>query len=120
MIFFIRSRYNNKRNKIVFLALSDDYNWIKVRDNDIKQFNLRKTLKENFANYSDVRFAQEYRLKKMKKEDFVGFDLCVLATSDHTLITYGSFGLWGAILSRGDVIAAKGTSNETYSVVIML
>ena len=55
----------------------------------------------------------------MKKEDFVGFDLCVLASSDHTLITYGSFGLWGAILSRGDVIAAKGTSNETYSVVIM-
>ena len=56
----------------------------------------------------------------MKKEDFVGFDLCVLASSDHTIITYGSFGLWGAILSRGDVIAAKGTSNETYSVVSII
>ena len=55
----------------------------------------------------------------MKTEDFVGFDLCVLASSDHALITYGSFGLWGAILSRGDVIAAKGTSNESYSVVTM-
>ena len=53
----------------------------------------------------------------MKKEDFVGFDLCMLASSDHTLITYGSFGLWGAILSPGDVIAAKGTNNLTYSVV---
>ena len=47
----------------------------------------------------------------------MGFDLCVLASSDHTLITYGTFGLWGAILSRGDVIAAKGTNNETYSEV---
>ena len=56
----------------------------------------------------------------MKKEDFVGFDLCVLASSDHALITYGSFGLWGAILSRGDVIAAKGTNNETYTEVNML
>ena len=37
LIFFIRSRYNNKRNKIVFLALSDDYNWIKVRDDERKQ-----------------------------------------------------------------------------------
>ena len=54
----------------------------------------------------------------MKNKDFVGFDLCVLASSDHTLITYGSFGLWGAILSPGDVIAAKGTNNQTYSVVI--
>ena len=78
------------------------------------------TFQDKFSKYKDIKFAQEYRVKNMKKEDFVGFDLCVLATSDHTLITYGSFGLWGAILSRGDVIAAKGTSNETYSVVIML
>ena len=56
----------------------------------------------------------------MKNADFVGFDLCVLASSDHTIITYGSFGLWGAILSRGDVIAAKGTNNETYTEVNML
>ena len=76
-------------------------------------------MKENFAKYKDVRFAQDYRIKNVKNEDSVGFDLCVLASSDHTLITYGSFGLWGAILSRGDVIAAKGTSNESYSVVTM-
>ena len=29
-LMIIRSRYNNDRNQIVFLALSDDYNWIKV------------------------------------------------------------------------------------------
>ena len=73
---------------------------------------------ENFAKYKDVRFAEEYRIKNVKNEDFVGFDLCVLASSDHTLITYGSFGMWGAILSRGDVIAAKGTNNQTYTEVI--
>ena len=64
-----------------------------------------------------MKFAEEYRVKNVKKEDSVGFDLCVLASSDHTVITYGSFGLWGAILSRGDVIAAKGTNNQTYSEV---
>ena len=64
-----------------------------------------------------MKFAEEYRVKNVKKEDSVGFDLCVLASSDHTVITYGSFGLWGAILSPGDVIAAKGTNNQTYSVV---
>ena len=64
-----------------------------------------------------MKFAEEYRVKNVKKEDSVGFDLCVLASSDHTVITYGSFGLWGAILSRGDVIAAKGTNNRTYTEV---
>ena len=72
----------------------------------------------NFAKYTDIKFAEEYRLKNVKNEDSVGFDLCVLASSDHTVITYGSFGLWGAILSRGDVIAAKGTNNKTYTEVI--
>ena len=64
-----------------------------------------------------MKFAEEYRVKNVKKEDSVGFDLCVLASSDHTVITYGSFGLWGAILSPGDVIAAKGTNKHEYSVV---
>ena len=36
-LFFLRSRYNDNGNKIVFLALSDDYDWIKVGDNKEKK-----------------------------------------------------------------------------------
>ena len=86
----------------------------------MKKKNNLAIFQDKFSKYRDIKFAQEYRVKNMKKEDFVGFDLCVLASSDHALITYGSFGLWGAILSRGDVIAAKGTNNQKYSVVTML
>ena len=32
MFALFRSRYNNHRTEIVFLAISDDYKWIKVRD----------------------------------------------------------------------------------------
>ena len=60
---------------------------------------------------------------------FLGFDLCVLASSDHNIISYGdplifllscyvflgTFALWGSLLAGGDVIAAKGTSNVTLS-----
>ena len=67
------------------------------------------------ANHSDVRFALDYSVKNVKKEDYKGFDLCVLGSSDHTVITYGTFGLWGALLSRGDTMAAKGTNKEQYS-----
>ena len=77
-------------------------------------------LQENFASHSDVRYAVDYRNSHVESKDSVGFDLCVLASSDHNIITYGSFGLWGALLSGGDVIAAKGTNNQTYSVVIIV
>ena len=77
-------------------------------------------LQENFASYGDVRYAVDYRNSHVESKDSVGFDLCVLASSDHNIITYGSFGLWGALLSGGDVIAAKGTNNQTYSVVIIV
>ena len=38
----------------------------------------------------------------------VGFDLCVLASCDHSIHTYGTFGLWGSLLAGGDVIVPKG------------
>ena len=72
---------------------------------------------ENLANHSDVRFAADYSEQNMMKKDHKGFDLCVMASSDHTVITYGTFSVWGALLSRGDVIAAKGTDKNNYSSV---
>ena len=65
------------------------------------------------ANHSDVRFSVDYLEENVLKEDYKGFDLCVLASSDHTVITYGTFGRWGAQLSGGDVIASKGPDNNS-------
>ena len=38
------------------------------------------------------------------------FDLCLLASSNHSIHTYGTFGLWGSLLAGGDVIATTGTT----------
>ena len=32
----------------------------------------------------------------------------MLATSHHSVHTYGTFGLWGSLLAGGDVVVAKG------------
>ena len=68
------------------------------------------------ANHSDVRFSVDYLEKNVLKKDYKGFDLCALASSDHTVITYGTFGIWGALLSGGDVIAAKSSIREGFSI----
>ena len=63
---------------------------------------------ENIVGHEDVRFGVDYTTGKIPDEDLLGFDFCALGTSDHSIFTYGTFGLWGALLSGGDVIASKG------------
>ena len=71
-----------------------------------------------------MMFGSDFSSQSVAAEDHVGFDLCVLGTSHHTVITYGkrrpeavrshkcsssgTFGIWGALLAGGDVIAARG------------
>ena len=39
---------------------------------------------------------------------FIGVDLALLTLSDHSIITYGTFGLWGSLLgSNGETICPK-------------
>ena len=56
-------------------------------------------------------FGTDYSQKRVDKGDLVGWDLCVLATSDHSVHTYGTFGLWGSLLAGGDVVASRGRSD---------
>ena len=74
-------------------------------------------IQANLGKHSDVMFGSDYSGRAVAKEDLVGFDLCVLSTSQHTVHTYGTFGLWGSLLAGGDVIAAKGRNNLTLTEV---
>ena len=62
----------------------------------------------NLGHHADVRFGSDYSEGNVPKADLVGFDLCVLATSHHSVHAYGTFGLWGSLLAGGDVVVSKG------------
>ena len=68
-------------------------------------------IQANLSHHPDVRFGIDYSQKRVAKGDLVGWDLCVLATSDHSVHTYGTFGLWGSLLAGGDVVASRGRSD---------
>ena len=46
-------------------------------------------------------------------------DLALLSSCNHTVVGYGSFGLWGAVLAGGEVVIPqsiqlfRGTASET-------
>ena len=42
----------------------------------------------------------------------VAFDMCVMASSDHSILTIGTFGQSCALLAGGDVVAVTGLSQE--------
>ena len=41
-----------------------------------------------------------------------------MAACDHSILTYGTFGMWGSLLAGGDVIATTGNNPEANTEVI--
>ena len=54
-----------------------------------------------------MKFGVDYSSGRVDAGDLIGFDLCVIASSDHTTYMLGYFGQWGSLLAGGDVIVAK-------------
>ena len=61
-----RQRYNDVNNKVIFLAVTNDIEW----------------MKKNLRKHKDVRYSSDYsdRHHSMSEDDIIGFDLCVLST----------------------------------------
>ena len=45
----------------------------------------------------------------MAEDEAVGTDLAILASCNHTVLTYGTFGLWGALLRGGRGVTIMST-----------
>ena len=63
---------------------------------------------------SDVFYPEPFDQEStspMTKEEFdIGLDLALLAACNHTIATYGTFGLWGALLAGGAAIMSTQVS----------
>ena len=44
-----------------------------------------------------------------------GVDLCVLSMCNHSIVDYGSFGLWAALMAGGQIILPRGHSPRNTS-----
>ena len=81
----------------IFIVVSDDIPW--ARSN---------------VQGSDVFYPEpvdQESTSPMTKEEFdIGLDLALLAACNHTIATYGTFGLWGALLAGGAAIMSTQVS----------
>eukprot|EP00088_Acartia_fossae_P051445 TRINITY_DN5778_c0_g1_i5.p1 TRINITY_DN5778_c0_g1~~TRINITY_DN5778_c0_g1_i5.p1 ORF type:complete len:361 (-),score=37.89 TRINITY_DN5778_c0_g1_i5:655-1737(-) len=84
------------RNTALFIIVSDDLEWAKDQliRNDVAFAGNTKVLPK------DVKHPFSY-------SDDIGQDLALLASCNHTIMSFGTFGLWGGLLSGGDIVLPK-------------
>ena len=82
---YFREEFKN----VAFLWVSDDMEWGEA----------------NFGNAKDIFFAGS---GDNSDDESIGYDLALLAGSNHTIITRGTFGMWAAVLCGGEYYGPYG------------
>ena len=86
MKYFVKHAAEKERD-VIFIVVSDDIAWCK------------QNIQGRNVFYSP---ASEARVGAVA----LGRDLALLAASNHSVVTYGTLGQWGAVLAGGTVLAA--------------
>ena len=77
---------------VIFLAVSDDLEWVR----------------RELGGRRNLVLAGTHGKGEQGELDSVGVDLAILAACNHTIISQGLFGTWGAFLAGGDVYSTYG------------
>lgn len=88
----LREKYNSDSREVVFIVTSDNIAWTKTQ----------------LGNYSDTFFSGDFITAPASGPTSLGVDLALLSLANHTIMDYGTFGLWGGLLAGGDIIAPTG------------
>ena len=88
----LREKYNSDTSQVVFIVTSDNVAWTKTQ----------------LGNYSDTFFSGDFIRAPPTGPTSLGVDLALLSLANHTVMDYGTFGLWGGLLAGGDIIAPTG------------
>ncbi|XP_046401522.1 uncharacterized protein LOC124167590 [Ischnura elegans] len=85
---------------LAFMVVSDDTKWVKVN----LGAKSRGSFDETHPGLNDVFLATN---EKDHSSESIGHDLTLLSLCNHTIIDYGTFGSWGALLAGGETISLR-------------
>ena len=93
----MRQKYNSASREVVFIVTSDNIAWTKSQ----------------LGNSSDTYFSRDFLRCPPSGPTSLGVDLAVLSLANHTIMDYGTFGLWAGLLAGGTIIAPTGYTRGT-------
>lgn len=93
-LFYLKAMqyFNEKYGNVIFVVASDDLLWCNII----------------FADIPNVYITDENPPE---------VDLAVLASCNHSIFDYGTFGVWGALLSRGETVYFNNASEPIAAVI---
>ena len=120
---YFRVKYK-KKSLLLFYIISDDYNWAyeKLWSNITDLYLPKPKYKQDFDPYNDYVVSDNIGkltiIQKLKTFIFLklvsGHDLALLSLADYSIISYGTFGLWGSILANSkEIVISKKIIEET-------
>ena len=125
----MRGDYNSANTKVVFIATSDNPLWLHkhLRSKDDIYFphqvirqaqGAQPSLKEISMMHAHTELATKginsfnnRPSLPLKGSISYGVDLAILSQCNHTILDYGTFGLWAALLAGGRIILPENYSN---------
>ena len=81
-----------------FVVVSDDINWAKANFKASSDIYYVGTPNQNITAVNYVRNPNG------KPGKDIGNDLCLLSMVNHSIMSYGSYGMWGALLAGGKTV----------------
>ena len=94
--------------QIYFVAVSDDPAWVVKHLGKITGLVVAGSHGEDGKDHLDPEGRDHLNHVDMDHLDPVGRDLALLAACNHTIVSQGMYGAWGAFLAGGDMFTKYG------------
>ena len=94
--------------QIYFVAVSDDPAWVVKHLGKITGLVVAGSHGEDGKDHLDPEGRDHLNHVGMDHLDPVGRDLALLAACNHTIVSQGMYGAWGAFLAGGDMFTKYG------------
>merc|ERR1712126_137423 len=109
-------QYNTDTQKVVFLPCSDSSVWLMnhIKNTSHDVYYTRELISETRVKHmTDLEIRQSINRADLATFGSIsyGVDLAVLSMCNHTLMDYGTFGVWASLLAGGRIILPTGYSN---------
>ena len=115
----------DKEERLLFIVTSDDSSWCKAK---FSQFKFNYSIIYTIDYYPLVRqkYLHAHNLSNCSNEgcnqeietEYVNFDLALMSSMNYNILDYGTFGLWGAYLSQGEITIVADISDRRKDQVI--
>jgi len=88
----MKERHGGRGKRVVFIVTSDNPGWAR----------------NHLGRRNDTFFPGSFIAAPPDGPTALGVDLALLSLCSHTIMDYGTFGLWGGLLAGGEILAPTG------------